>query len=113
MVSDLVKQVFSAHSFHSRAPREGVNFSICCGVWCPRRCRWSSATTDANGIWWDLKQAIEVKSSPADIFQRFGMLDVHWSLGGPVCKRPDALMLPDVRIVDDDSYVRNANIVRY
>ena len=64
--------------------------------------------TDANGIWWDLEQAIEVKSSPADIFQRFGMLDVHWTLGGPVCKRPDALMLPDVRIIDDNSYVRNA-----
>ena len=64
--------------------------------------------TDANGIWWDLEQAIEVKSSPADIFQRFGVLDVHWTLGGPVCKRPDALMLPDVRIVDDNSYVRNA-----
>ena len=43
IVSDLVKQAFSAHSCHSQVPREGVNFYICCSVWCPRRCRWSSA----------------------------------------------------------------------
>ena len=64
--------------------------------------------TDTIGIWWDCKQTMEVKSSPADIFQHFSVLNGHWTLGGPVCRRPDALMLPDVRIVDDDSYVHSA-----
>ena len=54
--------------------------------------------TDTIGIWWDHEQTMEVNSSPADIFQHFGVLDGHWTLGGPVCRRPDALMLPDVRI---------------
>ena len=44
MVSDLVKQPSSTDSFHSRAPRQGVNSSIRCGVWCRRRCRRSNAT---------------------------------------------------------------------
>ena len=69
---------------------------------CPSLIR---SITDASGIWWDLKRTEEIRGSPRHFFDRFGVIDCHWTLGGPICGSPQTLVLPEVRILQDESYV--------
>ena len=65
----------------------------------------SRLITDTTGIWWNRSGTVECDASPREIFQRFGVLNCHWTLGGPVCGCREALALPEVRVVEDESCV--------
>lgn len=65
----------------------------------------SQSMMNTTGLWWDHEAMSEVSSSPAHIYNRFGVLDSHWTLGGPMCGCPGALILPDMQVVEDESYV--------
>ena len=90
-----------------RYRRRGFLYTSChhntgISVPCPSVTR---AITDSSGMWWDLKRMEEIHSSPRHFFERFGVVDCHWTLGGPICGCPHTLVLPEVRVVQDESYV--------
>ena len=76
------------------------NTNIC--VPCPSVTR---SLADANGVWWDFTEMVQVHDCPRDIFNTFGIIDCHWTLGGPICGCPQTLVLPEVRVVENESYV--------
>ena len=63
------------------------------------------AITDSSGMWWDLKRTEEIHSSPYHFLEHFSVVDCDWTLGGPICGCPHTLVLPEVRVVQDELYI--------
>ena len=90
-----------------RYRRRGFMYTNChrntsISIPCPSLTR---SIADANGIWWDLEQMVHVHNCPRDIFDSFGIVDCLWTLGGPICGCSQTLVLPEVRVIENKSYV--------
>ena len=66
-------------------------------------CRSNGRTITDNGcLWIDLHTGLRKIQHPADIFRKFGILDVEWRLGGHVCES-DCFLHPRIRVIEDKS----------
>ena len=61
--------------------------------------------TDAGSLWIDLNSLPHTSSTPVELFQRYGFLDVEWTLGGMVCGSQAGFMDACVQVIQDQSCV--------
>ena len=59
--------------------------------------------TDGHGMWVDFKTLPRVSVFSADVFARYGCLNVCWLLGGMVCDMEGGFVLPRVSVIEDAS----------
>jgi len=62
--------------------------------------------TDDGCLWVDIDYVPRAGRRPENIFERFGIVDVNWALGGLLCGAPAAFVQPYIRETCDDSCVR-------
>lgn len=68
--------------------------------------------TDGGSMWIDLINFPRVSTTPLDFFQRYGILDIHWLLGGVVCGSESAFVDARIDIVEDQSCVTLRSEIR-
>ena len=61
--------------------------------------------TDGGCLWIDLNTFPRISTTPLDLFQHYGFLDVHWVLGGMVCGSQSMFMDARIHVVQDQSCV--------
>jgi len=64
--------------------------------------------TDDGCLWVDIDCVPRAGRRPENNFERFGIVDVNWALGGLLCGAPAAFVQPYIRETCDDSCARIA-----
>ena len=62
--------------------------------------------TDGGCLWVDVKCVPRAERGPEQIFEKLGVVNINWALGGLLCGVPATFVQPYTRVTGDDSSVR-------
>lgn len=58
---------------------------------------------DAGGLWVDIDTLPNARRHPENIFDKLGVINVNWALGGLLCGVPAAFVQPYTEVTCDQS----------
>ena len=59
--------------------------------------------TDAGSLWVDIGMVPRAGTRPENVYQRLGIINMNWVLGGFLCRDHAALVMLDIQVTSNDS----------